>query len=61
VDPESAAQVHPGWKLTAIGGTPVADLLRTVFDGPAAAEGQSARLQNVEAWRIAQTRFRGPA
>jgi carboxyl-terminal processing protease len=62
VDPESAAQVQRGWKLTAIEGTPVANLLRTVFDAaPAAPDGHGGRLQNVEAWRIAQTRFRGPA
>ena len=48
------AGVRPGWRLTAIGDTPVAELLRTL------PEGASERLLNVEAWRTAETRLRGP-
>ncbi len=58
VDPgggAAAAGVRPGWKLTAIESRPVADLLAAL--PPAANE----RLRNVEAWRIATTRLRGPS
>ncbi len=58
VDPEggaAAAGVRAGWKLTAIDSRSVADLLTAL---PAAA---NERLQNVEAWRIATTRLRGPS
>jgi carboxyl-terminal processing protease len=51
----AAAGVRPGWKLTAIESRPVAELLMAL---PAAA---NERLQNVEAWRIATTRLRGPS
>ena len=65
---ETAAEpaVHPGWRVVAIAGTPIVDLLRTLRDGhgrPEAnrtgADGAADRLLNVEAWRIAQTRLRG--
>ena len=59
VDADTAALVRPGWRITQIGSAPVADLLRALPEG--APEGSTARLQNVEAWRIAQTRLRGPA
>ena len=59
VDPAAAALVHPGWRIMQIGSTPVADLLRALPEGGPG--GNSARLQNVEAWRVAQTRLRGPA
>ena len=55
VDPEVAARVHTGWRLIQIGSAKIADLLQKV------PEADSQRLQNVEAWRIAQTRLRGPA
>ena len=55
VDPAVGASVHTGWRLTRIGPTSVADLLRAL------PEGENVRLQNVEAWRLAQTRLRGPA
>jgi carboxyl-terminal processing protease len=51
----AAAGVRAGWRLTSIGDAAVTDLLRTL------PEGASDRLLNVEAWRIAETRLRGPA
>jgi carboxyl-terminal processing protease len=59
VSPAAVALVRPGWRITQIGSTPVADLLRALPEG--SPDGSNARLQNVEAWRIAQTRLRGPA
>src|SRR4051812_8883208 len=55
VDADLAAQVHPGWRITQIGSAKVTDLLKGV------PEADNERLQKVEAWRIAQTRLRGPA
>lgn len=49
------AGVHAGWRVSAIGGSQVADLLRAL------PEGTNDRLLNVEAWRLAETRLRGPA
>lgn len=49
------AGVHAGWRLVAIGSAPAQDLLRAV------PEGANERLRNVEAWRVAQARLRGPA
>ena len=51
--PAFAAGVRPGWRLTAVGSTPAADLLRPVF------ENANERLWPVEAWRIAESRLRG--
>jgi carboxyl-terminal processing protease len=48
------AGVRRGWRVTAIGDAPVADLLRAL------PEGANERLLNVEGWRIAETRLRGP-
>jgi carboxyl-terminal processing protease len=53
---ESGAQkvgVKPGWKVVALAGTPVTPLLTELPAGP--------RIRQVEAWRIAQERLRGPA
>ncbi len=58
VDPAggaAAAGVRPGWKIASIESRPVAELLAAL---PPAA---NPRLQNVEAWRIATTRLRGPS
>lgn len=55
VDPDVRTKVKPGWKLTQIGSANVAELLRSV------PEADNERLQKVEAWRIAETRLRGPA
>jgi len=55
VDPDMASRVRPGWRLTQIGAAKVSDLLKAVPDA------DNERLQKVEAWRIAQTRLRGPA
>lgn len=52
--PAAAAGVRPGFRLTAIGAARVADLLRAL------PEGANPRLLNVEAWRIAESRLRGP-
>jgi carboxyl-terminal processing protease len=48
------APVRPGWRLMQIGSARVEDLLRAI------PEADNQRLQKVEAWRIAQTRLRGP-
>ncbi len=48
------AGVRTGWRLTAVGQTPVDELLRAL------PEAASDRLRNVEAWRLAETRLRGP-
>jgi carboxyl-terminal processing protease len=53
--PGAAAGVRPGFRVTAIGAARVADLLRALPDGA------HERLLNVEAWRIAESRLRGPA
>ena len=55
VDSDMASRVRPGWRLTQIGAAKVSDLLKAVPDA------DNERLQKVEAWRIAQTRLRGPA
>jgi carboxyl-terminal processing protease len=70
VDPQ-VAQVHPGWRVVQIGTTKVADLIHVLpgsrssseghGGGPEGGAGGNDRLLNVEAWRIAQTRLRGPA
>lgn len=49
------AGVRAGWRITAIGDTPAAELLRGL------PEGANERLRGVEAWRLAETRLRGPA
>ncbi|HEX6974268.1 MAG TPA: S41 family peptidase [Vicinamibacterales bacterium] len=48
------AGVGRGWRVTKIGDSTVADLLRGL------PEGGNERLLNVEAWRAAETRLRGP-
>jgi carboxyl-terminal processing protease len=55
VDPDVTSRVRPGWRVVEIGTTKVSELLQKVPDG------DNERLRNVEAWRIAQTRLRGPA
>jgi carboxyl-terminal processing protease len=59
VDREASSLVRPGWRITQIGSASVADLLRALPEG--GTQGSSARLQSVEAWRIAQLHLRGPA
>jgi len=58
-------QVHPGWRVLEIDGTPVAELLRALpgrsGESPAGRASGALRIVKVEAWRIAQTRLRGPA
>jgi carboxyl-terminal processing protease len=56
VDPEAAeAGVKAGWIVRAIGGADVASLLQGVT------ESASPQVAQVEAWRLAVTRLRGPA
>ena len=55
VDPDVVARVRPGWRMVQIGPAKISDLLQAV------PEADNERLQKVEAWRIAQTRLRGPA
>jgi carboxyl-terminal processing protease len=52
---EAASLVRPGWRILRIESAATADLLKTL------PEGANERLLNVEAWRVAQTRLRGPA
>lgn len=54
VDPD-VTRVRPGWRVTQIGPAKVSELLQKLN------EADNERLQKVEAWRIAQTRLRGPA
>jgi carboxyl-terminal processing protease len=49
----ATAGIRPGWKLMAIGGVSVADLLKRLEDAP------DERLRNLEAWRSLQRRMRG--
>jgi carboxyl-terminal processing protease len=51
----AAAGVKPGWIVHSIGETEVAPLLQGIIDTA------SAQVAQVEAWRIATTRLRGPA
>ena len=51
--PAARAGVRTGWRVTAIEGAPVTDLMRSL---PVDAH---ERLVNLEAWRIAQNRLRG--
>ncbi len=56
VEREGAAQaagVKAGWKVVSVGGTNLAPILADLPAEP--------RLKNVEAWRVAQERLRGPA
>jgi carboxyl-terminal processing protease len=55
VDPDVAARVRPGWRVAQIGPAKVSELLQKL------SEADNERLQKVEAWRVAQTRLRGPA
>jgi len=52
---EAGSLVRPGWRILKIESAATADLLKAL------PEGANERLLNVEAWRIAQTRLRGPA
>lgn len=72
---EGVAYVHTGWRVVQIGDTAVTDLMRALPGRPRAsvdgerdlaadhrgAAGDDTRIVNVEAWRLAQTRLRGPA
>jgi carboxyl-terminal processing protease len=49
----STAGIRPGWKLTAVGGTPVREWLKTLAETP------DARVRDLEAWRLLQARLRG--
>ena len=58
VDPASgahAAGIRPGWRITAVGGKPVAELFKRFQDAA-----HDERLRNLEAWRLLQGRLRGP-
>ena len=50
----AAAGVKPGWRLLSIEGMPVAELLKRI------PESMPERLRQVEAWRLIETRIRGP-
>lgn len=51
----AAAGVRPGWKVASIGGVPISTLIGSL---PGSLE---PGLLQVEAWRLAQTRLRGPS
>jgi carboxyl-terminal processing protease len=53
--PAAAAGVKPGWRVKAIGQTPIDDLFATL---PVDAD---PRLRALEAWRAVQVRLRGPS
>ena len=53
--PAAVAGVRPGWRVTAIGGSPLSELLRPL------SETSNARVRQLEAWRVATTRLRGAA
>jgi carboxyl-terminal processing protease len=58
VEPGSPAHdvgVRTGWRIAAIAGTPVATLLRAL------PEEAAEQVRGFEAWRVAQSRLRGPA
>jgi carboxyl-terminal processing protease len=58
VDPQGGAAdagVRTGWRVTAIDSRPVGELLKRL------PEGANERLRNVEAWRLAAMRLRGPS
>jgi carboxyl-terminal processing protease len=64
VDPEGAAAkagIKPGWILLEIDGAPVNALLRALPDGTGRGPEAHERLRRVEAWRLAETRLRGPS
>ena len=50
----AAAGVRPGWRLLAIDGLPIAEMLSRL------PESMPVRLRNVEIWRMVETRLRGP-
>jgi carboxyl-terminal processing protease len=57
VDPNggaAAAGVRSGWKLLSLDGMPAAELLKRL------PEGMPERLRQMEAWRLVETRIRGP-
>jgi carboxyl-terminal processing protease len=57
VDPRGSAAasgVRAGWRISEIGGVATSEILRAL------PEGAPERLIQVEAWRLAQTRLRGP-
>lgn len=49
-----AAGVQPGWRLTSVAGKPVQELLRGL------PESANERLRGLQAWRLMQSRLRGP-
>lgn len=58
VDPDggaAAAGVHPGWIVESIGGAPVSALLAGITENTA------PRLAQLQAWRLAVPRLRGPS
>jgi carboxyl-terminal processing protease len=50
----AAARVRPGWRLLSIEGMPISELLARL------PESMPQRLRHVEAWRLVETRLRGP-
>jgi carboxyl-terminal processing protease len=49
----ATAGIRPGWRITAIGGRPVAEMLKRLREAP------DDRMRNLEAWRGLQGRLRG--
>ena len=64
VDPEGGAAkagVKPGWKVVEIAGASVDALLRPLPENSGHMAGANERLRRVEAWRLSETRLRGPS
>ena len=61
VDRAAASLVRPGWRITRIGSAHASRICCACLAARAGPAGSNDRLLNVEAWRIAQTRLRGPA
>ena len=64
VDPQGGAAkagVKPGWKVVEIAGASVDALLRPLPENSGRIAGANERLRRVEAWRLSETRLRGPS
>jgi len=58
--PAAAAGVRLGWRVTSIGGKPVADMLAPLKDVESVGKDDS-RVAALEAWRMISARLKGPA
>ena len=49
----ATAGIRTGWRITSIGGRPIAEMLKRLREAP------DDRIRNLEAWRLLQSRLRG--